>query len=542
MKISFLGAAGTVTGSCYLLEHDNTRFLVDCGMFQGNKKLKENNYADFVFSPSDIDFVLLTHAHIDHSGLLPKLVKNGFSGPIYTTSASADLSAVMLPDSAHIQETEVERKNRKAARAGQPALTPIYQMQDAYDTVLLLNSCRYGESFSPAPGISVTFFDAGHILGSAMIMIEYTENNKARKLLFSGDIGRYDAAIVNDPTTIPQADYVVMETTYGNRLHHDENVSPEQKKKFLAATINDTFNRGGNVIIPAFAVDRCQDILLELNVLLEEGLIKNCKIYVDSPLAVKATAIFNEHPEYFDKETLDIIQRYGRSPFENSNIVFSQSVEESQQINRIPSRAIIISASGMADAGRIKHHLKHNLWRPECTVIFAGYQAEGTLGRRLIEGEKLVRIHGEQIEVKAKIIALRGYSAHADYNELCRWLDGFNTLPAKLFLTHGEQSARENFANIVHQRYNITAELPEQGQTFDLSLPTLRPAAHIPQPDTSAIEPTLLFLDINEILTRLVRSGDTAALGRVKSLLEEITGNRVPDINTDNKNTQESNK
>ncbi|MBQ3180177.1 MAG: MBL fold metallo-hydrolase [Firmicutes bacterium] len=524
MKISFLGAAGTVTGSCLLLEHNNTRFLLDCGMFQGNKKLKENNYADFPFNPADISFVLLSHAHIDHSGLLPKLVRLGFRGPIYTTSASADLASVMLPDSAHIQETEVERKNRKGARSGQPAITPIYQMQDAYDTVQLLHSREYGRTFSPAPGISVTFYDAGHILGSAMLMLEYIEGGTAKKLLFTGDIGRYDAAIVNNPTTIPQADYIIMETTYGNRLHHDDGVSPEQKQQFLAATINDTFNRGGNVIIPAFAVDRCQDLLLELNVLLEEGLVKNCKIYVDSPLAVKATAIFNDHPEYFDQETLAIIQKYGRSPFENSNIVFSQSVEESQQINQIPSRAIIISASGMADAGRIKHHLKHNLWRPESTVIFAGYQAEGTLGRRLIEGEKLVRIHGEEIEVKARIIALRGYSAHADYNELCRWLDGFTSTPTRIFLTHGEEAARENFAAILRQRYGIVAELPRQGETFDLSRPTLRPTLDIPQPDTSAIEPSLLFLDINDALSRLVRRGDTASLQQIHDYVRRLTG------------------
>ena len=523
MKISFLGAAGTVTGSCILLEHNNTRFLLDCGMFQGNKKLKENNYTDFAFNPADISFVLLSHAHIDHSGLLPKLVRHGFSGPIYTTSVSADLASVMLPDSAHIQETEVERKNRKGARSGQPALTPIYQMQDAYDAIQLLHSRDYRQTFSPADDISVTFYDAGHILGSAMAMIEYTENGSPKKLLFTGDIGRYDAAIVNDPTPITAADYLIMETTYGNRLHHDENMSAAQKQKFLAATINDTFNRGGNVIIPAFAVDRCQDLLLELNVLLEEGLIQDCKIYVDSPLAVKATAIFHDHPEYFDQETLDIIRKYDRSPFQNSNIVFSQTVEESQRINQIPSRAIIISASGMADAGRIKHHLKHNLWRSESTVIFAGYQAEGTLGRRLLEGDKLVRIHGQEIEVKARIIALRGYSAHADHNELCRWLDGFTDLPDKIFLVHGEQAARENFADILHSRYGAAAELPMQGQSFDLSHPILKPILDIRMPDTSAVEPELLRLDINDALSRLVRRGDTAALQQIHDYIRSLT-------------------
>ena len=523
MKILFLGAAGTVTGSCYLLEHENSRFLVDCGMFQGSKKLKENNYVPFAFNPADIDFVLLTHAHIDHSGLLPKLVKNGFKGPIYTTAATCDLASVMLPDSAHIQESEVERKNRKAARAGEPQLTPIYNMQDAYDTVQLLHSHEYEERFSPAPGISVTFKEAGHILGSAMIMLEYLENGKEKKLLFSGDIGRYNGAIVNDPAVIEAADYVVMETTYGNRLHHDQGIDMAAKQKMLAATINDTFKRGGNVIIPAFAVDRCQDLLLELTMLQNERLIEDCKIYVDSPLAVKATTIFDNHPEYFDKETLAIIAKYGKSPFRNANIVYSQTVQESQAINQIKSHAIILSASGMADAGRIKHHLKHNLWRPESTVIFAGYQAEGTLGRRLIEGDRLVRIHGEQINVKANIVVLSGYSAHGDYEELCRWLSGFKQLPQKLFLTHGEDEARAAFAETVRKQFGIVPEIPILGETFDLSLPTIKPILQTKLPDTSAVEPTLIYLDIAEMLTKLTRSKDTESLRQVKELLLNLT-------------------
>lgn len=521
MKITFLGAAGTVTGSCYLLEHAGAKFLVDCGMFQGNKKLKEHNYVPFAFNPAEIDFVLLTHAHIDHSGLLPKLVKHGFAGPIYTTSATCDLAAVMLPDSAHIQETEVERKNRKAARAGEPLLTPIYDMQDAYQAVHQLEAREYDHSFAPADGISVTFKEAGHILGSAMAMLQYTEGGKTKKLLFTGDIGRYDAAIVNDPAPIAAADYLVMESTYGNRLHHDHDIDWEAKKRMLAATINDTFKRGGNVVIPAFAVDRCQDLLLELTILQNEGLIGNCKIYVDSPLAVKATTIFDNHPEYFDAETKAIIEKYGKSPFKNANIVYSQTVQESQAINQIKSHAIILSASGMADAGRIKHHLKHNLWRPESTVIFAGYQAEGTLGRRLIEGDKLVRIHGEQIEVKANIVVLSGYSAHGDYEEMCRWLTGFNQLPQKIFLTHGEDEARAALAQTIMNRFGIVAQIPTLGEEFDLSLPTIKPVLNT-MPDTSAVEPTLLYLDIAEMLTRLTRKGDTAALQQVKNLLNDL--------------------
>jgi metallo-beta-lactamase family protein len=536
MKISFLGAAGTVTGSCYLLEHENSRFLVDCGMFQGTKKLKENNYAPFSFNPAEIDFVLLTHAHIDHSGLLPKLVKGGFRGAIYTTGATADLSSVMLPDSAHIQESEVERKNRKAARAGEKLLTPIYDTQDAYEAVQHLQSYEYEQTFSPAPGLHVTFLDAGHILGSAMAMLTYNEGGREKKLLFSGDIGRYDAAIVNDPAKIDSADYLVMETTYGNRLHHDEGMDWNAKQKFLAATINDTFKRGGNVVIPAFAVDRCQDILLELTVMMEEGLVKNCKIYVDSPLSVKATTIFDNHPEYFDEETLAIIKKYGRSPFKNPNIIYSQTAAESQAINNIKSRAIIISASGMADAGRIKHHLKHNLWRPECTVIFAGYQAEGTLGKRLISGEKLVRIHGEQIDVKANIVMLHGYSAHADYNELCRWLDGFGTLPKKIFLTHGEDDARAAFAETIHKRYGIIADVPQMGETFDLSLPIIKPVLEKQLPDISGIAPMLFYLNIQDMLARLARQNDLERLQKIHDYIVGLAEDEAHEINAQKQN------
>lgn len=522
MKISFLGATGTVTGSCYLLEHENTKFLVDCGMFQGGKALKELNYNDFPFNPTDIDFVLLTHAHIDHSGLLPKLVKLGFSGRIYTTNTSADLLEAMLPDSAHIQESEVERKNRKLERAGKELLEPIYTQNDALETLRLLQSFHYDEKFEPANHIWVNFHDAGHILGSAIVEIDYFENGEAKKMVFSGDLGSYDAAIVNDPATIAYADYVVMETTYGNRLHAPIKQTAHEKMMFLAATCQDTFNKGGNVIIPAFAVDRCQDLLLEFNAIIEEGLLKNCKIYVDSPLAVKATEIFDAHPECFDQETLDMIQKYGHSPFKNDNIVFSRTLEESMAINNIRSGAIIISASGMADAGRIKHHLKHNLWRPECTVIFAGYQGQGTLGRRLVEGEKIVRIHGEKIEVRANIITLKGYSAHGDSDELCRWLSEYEKMPQNIFLIHGEDDARATFAQTVSEKFGIIPEIPELGETFDLSMAKTVVEPQKIMQKIEADTPAGLFMDINFQVSQIAQNRDIDKLNKIKEFLKTL--------------------
>ena len=314
LQLSFLGATGTVTGSCFLLQHGSTKFLVDCGLYQGNKELKERNYVPFSFNPGEIDFVLLTHAHIDHSGLLPKLYKAGFNGPIYTTNSTADLCSVMLPDSAHVQEGEIERKNRKNQRAGNPLLEPIYTIEDAYYTVTKIHGLEYGEHFQPAEGLDVCFFDAGHILGSSMAVITYESNGKKEKIVFTGDLGRYDHYIINDPTPIETADYVVMETTYGNRLHNERHIDLEARRKELAAIITDTFQKGGNVVIPAFAVDRCQDVIMELNGLIADGLIKNCKIYVDSPLAVKATEIYSRHPECFVEETNALAEKYGISP------------------------------------------------------------------------------------------------------------------------------------------------------------------------------------------------------------------------------------
>lgn len=506
-----------VTGSCYLLEHSNVKFLVDCGMFQGNKQLKERNYGDFPFNPEEIDFVLLTHAHIDHSGLLPKLYKAGFSGPTYGTSGTVELCKVMLPDSGHIQEMEVERKNRKIRRSGGKELNPIYTVLDAEECTKFLQKVHYDQEFEPADGIKVTMRDAGHILGSAMLEIIYLDQGKETKIVFTGDLGRSDRPIVNDPTVIKEADFLVMESTYGNRLHEEIG----DNELTLAEAINQTLLRGGNVIIPAFAVDRTQDLLLTLNMMIEEDKIDPKSIYIDSPLAIAATEIFCKHPQYFDMETKEFMDDYGQCPFLLPNLNYSRTAEDSKELNKIQKGAIIISASGMADAGRIKHHLKHNLWRKECTVIFVGYQAEGTLGRRIVNGEKKVTIHGEEIAVKAQIVMLEGYSAHADKNEMIHWLEGFKKLPAKIFVTHGEEQASLNFAQLAKERFQVDTIVPCLGETVELvgleaegECPVKVPPIH------SAGE---IYAQINDQLQELLKGQSVDKLEQIKEYLQKIS-------------------
>lgn len=517
MKISFFGAARTVTGSCYLLEHEQTKFLVDCGMFQGNKAIKEHNYGDFPFNPAAIDFVILTHAHIDHSGLLPKLYKNGFQGRIYTTTVTVALAEIMLPDSGYIQESEIERKNRKRARAGEPPLEPIYTVADAQAVQPLFTGVEYNSEFSPADNIRVVLRDAGHIFGSALAEIYYQENGASRKLVFTGDLGRNDQAIVRDPYLVTDADYLVMESTYGNREHHG---GMEEEMPRFTKIINDTTYRGGNVVIPAFAVDRTQDILYMLNEMQQKGMIHECPVYVDSPMAVRATEVFAAFPKYYDRLTTKLFHEEGRPPFMLKNLTCTRSVAESQQLNGVKG-AIIISASGMADAGRIKHHLKHNLWRQESSVVFFGYQAEGTLGRRLIDGETHVTIHGEEIDVKAQIHNMEGFSAHADKNEMLAWLRGFQRLPHKIFVTHGEENAAESFAALVAETFDVKTEVPRLGDVFDLAAdaPFVERVASF----EARVRDGNLLADINTMLQQLTLQQDVEKLIRVRDYLKQIS-------------------
>ncbi len=458
MRLTFLGASGMVTGSSYLLEAGESKILVDCGMFQGSKATEALNRRAFRFEPAAIDAVLLTHAHIDHSGLLPKLCKAGYKGRIYATEATADLCRIMLPDSAHIQEFEAEIAGRKGRRAGKPPLEPLYTVDDAYACLKNFDPKPYGQKLDITPEITVCFNDAGHILGSSIIEIWVTENGKTVKFVFSGDLGQPDQPLIKDPSAIDAADYIVMESTYGNRNHEDYD-----KGEALAAIINETVARGGNIVIPAFAVGRTQTIVYYLYKLLKAGKIPDIPVFIDSPLAISATDIFTQHPEVFDAEAREML--YDKS--ENFNrllrLKFTRTPDESKAINFLKEPAVIISASGMADAGRILHHLKHNLWRPESSVILVGYQAEGSLGRRLVEGVKRVKIMGEEVGVRAKIHNLDGFSAHADQEYLVKWLTMFKEPPANIFIVHGEPEQSNAFAGVIKTQLGYPAYVPNYG-------------------------------------------------------------------------------
>ncbi len=465
MKIKFLGAAKTVTGSFFLLSTEHNNFAIDCGMFQGRKELKERNYGEFPVDPSSIDFIILTHAHIDHTGMIPKLVKNGFKGTIYCSSATRELVSILLADAGHIQEMEVKRKNRKRLRTGQAPIEPIYTVQDALDSLKQISSLNDDEIIEIEPGIQLRLRDAGHILGSNIVEIWVEEDGTKNKLVFSGDLGNYDQPIIKDPTIIESADYVIMESTYGNRLH-----SVAEDRSFeLKKVIDEAMARGGNLIIPAFAVERTQDLLYDMMHIYRRGeMPPGVEIWLDSPLAIAATMIFLQHSELYDEETTTFA-RDNDNIFRSMGLKFSRTTEDSMRLNQIKSGAIIISASGMCDAGRIKHHLRHNLWRPESTILFVGYQAEGSLGRRILNGEKMVTIHGEQVAVKAAIASVDYYSAHADKDGLIRWLKGFTQLPKAVFLVHGEEASLAALSETIKNEIQVAVEVPDWMDEYEIN-------------------------------------------------------------------------
>ena len=451
MRLSFLGAAGEVTGSCILVEAETCRFLVDCGMFQGGAEARQKNIRALAlgFDVRNLDFVLLTHAHIDHSGLLPRLVSLGFRGPVYTTQATVDLLEVLLPDSAHIQEKEAEWQLRHRYRRGKRMTgvgAPLYTVTQALDSLGQLAAVAYGEKLKPATGVEVVFRDAGHILGSAMLEVHIEDEGKRRCLVFSGDLGMSDRLVLDDPSPPPPvADLVVVESTYGDRLHR----SLEETEDEIVAAFERTRAAKGNLLIPAFAVGRTQEIVYLLTDLVRRGRLHPLKLYVDSPMADKATRITLAHPELLDQPTRELIAWQHANP-QRVSIEFVADVERSKQLNMIRSGAVIISASGMCDAGRIKYHLRENLPRSECSVLIAGFQAAGTLGRRLVDGVRLVRIFGEDVPVRARIYTVGGLSAHADQSALLGWLAGFRRPPARCCIVHGESSASASLRDAIN--------------------------------------------------------------------------------------------
>jgi metallo-beta-lactamase family protein len=475
MKVTFCGATKTVTGSNFLVEGAGKKFLVDCGLYQGGAKDEIKNEEPFPYDINEIDFMLLTHAHIDHSGRIPKLYKEGYRNPIYATNATCDLCAIMLPDSGHIQETETEWKNRKRIRRGEEELVPIYDAETAAKSLELFKGEPYNQIIELDDDIHVRFNDAGHMLGSSIIEIWIRENGENKKIVFSGDLGNNDIPLLAEPTIIQDANFLVMESTYGNRLH----IKNENKAKTFINIVTDTIKNGGTVVIPSFAVGRTQEILYELNKIKDSEddspeferkyrLLMNTPVYVDSPLAISATEVFKENMDLFDEETQELIRR-GDNPLEFPGLKFTQTVEESKALNESNESAIIISASGMCEVGRIKHHLKHNIWNPKNTILFVGYQAPGTLGRKIVDGAKTVKIFGEEVAVNARVEYIEGYSGHADQAGLLHFVDSFVKKPNHIFLVHGEEESQKALRDKINENFDLPVSIPDYCESFDLT-------------------------------------------------------------------------
>ena len=474
MKITFLGATKTVTGSNFLVEAAGKKFLVDCGMWQGREDIEIQNGEDFEYNPAEIDFMLLTHAHIDHSGRIPKLYNEGFRNKIYAHKATCDLCTLMLPDSGHIQEAEIEWKNRKRIRKGEKELPPLYTAEDALKSLEVFEPVKYDEIVEITPDIHVRFNDAGHMLGSSIIELWVKEDGKETKTVFTGDLGNNDIPLLSEPTMIESTDYLVMESTYGSRLH----LRNEEKAKMFLDIVSETLDNGGTVVIPSFAVGRTQEILYEINklkdIITDEEFKRRYKtlmkspVYVDSPLAISATEVFKENMELFDEETQAQIMQ-GDNPLEFPGLEFTRTADESKALNEDPKSSIIISASGMCEVGRIKHHLKHNLWNPKSTILFVGYQAPGTLGYSIVNGAKKVKIFGEEIAVNARIEYIEGYSGHADQEGLMNFIYSFITKPKHIFLVHGEPESQDILQAKIEEERKIGVTVPEFGETYELN-------------------------------------------------------------------------
>ncbi len=462
LRIAFHGAARTVTGSRHLLSWDQHRWLFDCGLYQGHRDEAEAVNRTFAFAPEELDAVIVSHAHLDHTGNLPTLVAQGFRGPIHATEPTISLSRVMLPDSAFLMEKDVEHVNRR--RRGRPVRAPLYTKDDV-DTVLeRFEPRRYHAPFEPFPGVKVTYHDAGHILGSATTSFEFARNGERFRLLMGGDLGRPDRPILRDPEFPPGPDALVLESTYGDRLHGDDATTERE----LIEIVKRTVGRGGRLVVPAFAVGRTQELVAVLHDLFERKLLPEVPLYVDSPMAREATAVFRRHPECFDPPTEKLFREQDGAPFGFARLRYVTSVEESRALNDVRTPCIILSASGMCEGGRVLHHLQHALGDSRNTVLFVGYQGDGTLGRRLRDGAETVNVFGEPVTVRAEIAALDGFSAHADQAELLDWVTKLQPLPRTIFLVHGELKPAETLAALLRERTGATVHIPEKGQEFEL--------------------------------------------------------------------------
>ena len=522
MKITFLGATRTVTGSNYLVEAAGKKFLVDCGMWQGSSELEMQNAEDFEFNPQEIDFMLLTHAHIDHSGRIPKLYKEGYRSLIYAHKATCDLCTLMLPDSGHIQEMEIEWKNKKRKRKGEKELPPLYTAEEALRSMEVFEPVQYDEIIEVTPDIHFRLDDAGHRLGSSIIELWVKENGEETKTVFTGDLGNNDLPLLDSPTMIDSADFLVMESTYGSRKH----LRNDEKAEMFLNIVSETLDNGGTVVIPSFAVGRTQEILYEINKLKEvkdddefrrkyKTLMK-ASVYVDSPLAISATEVFRENTNLFEPDVIETIEK-GDNPLEFPGLKFTRTADESKALNESRESNIIISASGMCEVARIKHHLKHNLWNPKSTILFVGYQAPGTLGYNIVKGDKTVKIFGEEIAVNARIEYIEGYSGHADQDGLMNFVYSFRTKkPKNIFLVHGEPEAQDVLKEKIETEIGIPVTIPEFGETYDIK---------------DQIEMTN---KIERKVTKTIRTEIVERLEKLKAEILDMDGYVRQDINNEN--------
>lgn len=536
MKIMFCGASSGVTGSCHLLKTEKHNLLMDCGQFQGGKAQEILNYEPFPFEPAEVEAMILSHAHIDHCGRIPLLVKRGFRGKIYCTDATADLLEVMLLDSAHIHEMDAEWQSKRNMRAGKPAVEPLYTTADAQESLKYVAPILYDQQIQINEDMKIVFNDAGHILGSAITEIWVREGEKESKVVFSGDLGVENRAILRDPTIIKKADCVIMETTYGNRVHGKTSIGISQLIEIVLKTIK----RGGTVVIPSFAVGRTQELIFEFNRFYEKSSpdykkeLDGVEVIVDSPMATNATEVFRKNAQVFDEETKEYIMR-GDNPLDFKNLRFTRSTEESQALNMDKRPKVIISASGMCEAGRIRHHLKHNLWNARNSIVFVGYQAQGTLGRSILEGKKDVTLFGEEVHINAQIYNLEGFSGHADRNGLFSWVSGFRQKPGQIFLVHGEEDSKKDFAKLLNDELgydpivvlgNSEFEI-EQG---DVSIVNLEEATTLGADDEDVQKVRNKISDIGDELQSILYNarlsmGDTIAkekLVQINNVVQEL--------------------